>query len=81
METQLGNTAKDVITGFQGVVIVKCQYLTGCSQSLLVPRANQDGEVKTMWVDDDRLEAVDTPTIVLPTKTSNGPDRAPSRNL
>ena len=88
MQTQFGQTVVDVITGYRGVVTGKVSYLTGCNQSLVVPKVNEKGEkCAGEWIDDDRLE-VDAaiPRVVLtkpaatPAVQSAGPDIAPPRD-
>jgi hypothetical protein len=77
---QLGQKAKDVITGFEGVVIGIVAYLTGCKQALIVPRIGKDGKRREgEWFDVDRLEVVQVKPVALPL-TSNGHDApAPRR--
>lgn len=79
---KLGQVAKDKITGFQGVIIGRCEYLTGCTQVLIVPQKlgadgkRQDGE----WFDEQRVTPTGK-TITLDNGTTPGSDeRAPSRN-
>lgn len=56
----LGDTARDVITGLQGVVTGRCEYLTGCTQYLVQPPgADKQGQPKgSHWVDEGKLDAV-----------------------
>lgn len=66
----LGATYTDVLTGFTGVAIGHCVYLTDCSQTLLQPKdAKSDERPKSEWFDDQRLEQ-DTAVAVL--KIDNG---------
>ena len=53
----LGSTVKDLITGFEGKVIGRCEYITGCDQYLIQPNC-EDTSVKKdpLWFDDNRLE-------------------------
>lgn len=37
MNIQLGNEARDKITGFTGIVTSRAEYLTGCTQYGLTP--------------------------------------------
>ena len=54
----LGKIGKDKITGFQGVIVGKCEYLTGCDQLCLQPPA-KDGDFKlSQWFDSSRVEIV-----------------------
>lgn len=55
---QLGKLARDKVTGFEGIIIGRCQYLTGCDQFGLTPPA-KDGETKgTQWFDEGRVEVI-----------------------
>lgn len=54
----LGKEAKDKITGFEGVIIAKVQYLFGCNQYCIVPKV-KDGEIKSgEWFDEGRIEII-----------------------
>lgn len=49
---ELGLKARDKITGFEGVITGRAQYLTGCDQYVLVPPV-KDGQVqKSEWFDE-----------------------------
>jgi hypothetical protein len=64
----LGQTGRDVITGFEGVCLGKAQYLTGCNQVLLTPTSlavdgkRRDGE----WFDEQRVVPVGEEVLSLP---------------
>ena len=52
----LGEEYRDNITGFQGTATGHVNYISGCDQTLLAPRAKEDGSlVSGVWFDDDRL--------------------------
>ena len=60
LELKLGLTATDSITGFTGVLVAKCEYLTGCTQWSLQPCGLKDGEIiKPYWFDESRLGVVE----------------------
>lgn len=74
-DIQLGQKARDVITRFEGTVVGRVVYLTGCDQVLLSPGIGPDGAHRDAhWFDVDRIEILDATPIVLP-RTSNGADR------
>ena len=53
---ELGQKAKDKITGFEGVITGRAQYLYGCDQYCIVPPA-KDGQIKDgQWFDEGRIE-------------------------
>lgn len=55
---ELGKKARDKVTGFEGVIIGRCQYLTGCDQYGLVPPA-RDGKIEgSQWFDEGRIEVI-----------------------
>ena len=50
---KLGVKAKDKISGFEGIVIGKAQYLTGCDQVCLKPSVDKDGKMQDAhWFDE-----------------------------
>ena len=55
-EIILGATYRDTLHNTQGVCTAKCQYLTGCDRAVL--EYIEDGEVKELWLDVNRLEPV-----------------------
>jgi len=61
---QHGDLARDVVTGFEGVVTGHADYITGCDQYLLSPRSKSADEKKdSFWLDENRLELVE-PSVV-----------------
>lgn len=53
---KLGQKAKDKITGFEGVLIGRASYITGCDQYLVQPPLKDDAFREGKWVDEGRLE-------------------------
>ena len=74
----LGSTVRDVITGFEGVVIGHVVYLTGCNQTLVQPRAkDKDSRPQSEWFDDSRMQLVAGARVELPRAAAEpGCDRA-----
>lgn len=55
----LGKEAKDKITGFQGIITAKVEYLFGCNQYGLTPKVKEDGTTKdTQYFDEGRIEVI-----------------------
>ncbi|MDX8513582.1 hypothetical protein [Mesorhizobium captivum] len=82
MKAILGTTMRDAITGFSGVVVGRVEYLTGCNQGLIQPKAKEDGTLAdSAWFDEQRLEAVaGVPRVKLDNGNTPGCDRpAPKR--
>jgi hypothetical protein len=58
MSIELGDTVRDRITSFEGVVTGRCAYLSGCNQMLVVPPAKEGAYRDGQWFDEQRLVAV-----------------------
>lgn len=55
----LGVKARDVVTGFTGIVTGKATYLTGCDQFCLTTQVDDKHESKGNWFDENRIEILD----------------------
>ncbi len=56
----LGLKAKDVVTGFSGVVTTLSFDLFGCVQAVITPKVDDKGETQSgNWFDVTRLEILD----------------------
>lgn len=53
---KLGSKAKDKVTGFEGIIIGKITYLTGCNQFGISPPAKDGETFNTQWFDEGRIE-------------------------
>jgi hypothetical protein len=54
-----GDKVKDKITGFEGTVTGRVEYITGCNQLLVQPSSKDGTEMpKSSWIDEDRCELV-----------------------
>ena len=75
----LGDKAKDIVTGFEGTVTGHAKYLTGCDQYVLTPPAI-DGKLNDAgWFDENRIEVLEKKTVNLkPTKKNKVGGPAPS---
>ena len=74
---ELGMTARDTITGFEGVVTGRVEYISGCNQLLLVPKVDEKGAARdAQWFDEQRCARVGTDRIVLDNGTTPGADMA-----
>lgn len=51
----LGKKAKDVITGFEGIIIGKAEYLYGCTQYGVAPECKEGKREAIEWFDEGRL--------------------------
>lgn len=82
-ETQmitLGDTARDTITGFTGVVIADTKWLHGCRRLTLQPRELKDGKpVESMTFDEPQLVKVETTPAEASSAAGGGPRPEPVR--
>ena len=55
----LGQECKDKVTGFKGIAIGHCKYMTGCDQYGLSPKVSKDGKIEPVqWFDEARLTVI-----------------------
>lgn len=74
---KLGWTAKDKITGFQGVITGRVEYLTGRNQILLAPPVDEKGSPRdARWFDEQRCERVGADEVTLDNGSNPGCDAA-----
>jgi hypothetical protein len=80
----LGDDVADSLTGFRGIAVGRCEYLTGCQQILVRPAKLDKATGKPSeaeWYDEDRLVIKKAGAFSLPTKRNDGPDiPAPMRS-
>lgn len=79
---KLGDKVKDVITGLEGVVIGRTEWLHGCTTYGIKPQELKDGKtLDAEWMDEGRLEVVtdDVKTHTENHKENGGPQTAPTR--
>ena len=54
---ELGKTAKDKITGFQGILTARVEYLTGCNRYCIQPKELKDGKpIDSIYFDEAQIE-------------------------
>jgi hypothetical protein len=58
MSIVFGAKYRDKITGFEGIATAASTYISGCSQVLLTAQVGPDGEIKSHWFDEQRMEPV-----------------------
>lgn len=53
--------ARDIITGFTGIIIAHADYLTGCDQYLVQPPCLSGYEWKeSRWFDENRIQLINS---------------------
>ena len=54
----LGDKVRDPVTGFEGVVTTRCEYLHGPPRVLVESKVGNDGKLNSEWFDETRVEPV-----------------------
>lgn len=58
-KVNLGDVAKDSVTGFEGIVVAYCEWLHGCARVTLQPQKLKDGiPIEAQTFDELQLERV-----------------------
>ena len=66
MKFELGDVVKDIITGLEGVVMVRAEYLTNCTHIGIQPFSLKDGIPQDwIWIDERRCKKTSKKRIVL----------------
>ena len=55
---ELGLEAKDIVTGFKGILIGRAMHLTGCNTYGIAPKASEEKTFESQWFDENRIEII-----------------------
>ena len=78
-KVKLGDEVKDKVSGFQGIVIAKTKWLSGCNTALVEPPMKSDGtKPDNHTFDIPRLEVVKSAKVVIPEATTDPGGPKPS---
>jgi hypothetical protein len=76
---EVGDVARDTITGFEGVVIARTEWLNGCARVTLQPKALHEGKpVEAQCFDELQLEVLQRKGFK-PVRETGGPRPAATR--
>ncbi len=79
-EIQLGDVARDSISGFEGVVIGTSDWLYGCRRMILQPKALYEGKpVESQSFDEPQLVLVQPAKSPSTPRRTGGPRPTPTR--
>jgi len=71
---ELGQQAKDRITGISGTITGYCHYITGCDQACIQPKATKDSSyIEGRWFDVNRVDKIKGQKIEIDVEEDNGP--------
>lgn len=81
VNVQLGDEARDTVSGFTGVCVARTEWLNGCWRMSLQPKAlDKDGKPQaTQTFDDFQLEVTKPKLQPIGSKETGGPRDEPSR--
>lgn len=81
MRINLGDLARDTVTGFQGVCVVRSEYISGCARVGLQPQVDKDGKTpEPGHFDEPMVEVVKAGAIRPQPSDRGGPRPAPSQH-
>jgi hypothetical protein len=73
-----GARVKDSVTGFSGIVTGRADYLTGCRQYCVTPKAKGGAVADGRWYDEQRLLVLDSKAVQINNETiKGGPQDSP----
>lgn len=79
----LGDTAKDTLTGFSGIVVATNRNISGCDQVALQPEMKDGNFQESRWFDIERVALVEGGTVAYTDRRSGAdttpPDRSPQK--
>lgn len=76
----LSDKVRCKVSGFEGIITGRTEYLNGCIQLLVNPRCDKDGKpVDGVWIDEQQLEVLEYNAIDLSggEKPIGGPQNSP----
>lgn len=81
VNVQLGDEARDTVSGFSGVCVARTEWLNGCWRMTLQPKAlDKDGKpMDAQTFDDFQLEVTKKKAQPVGSKETGGPRDAPVR--
>lgn len=58
MTVKLGSEYRDEVSGFEGIAIGECRYITGSNRAQIQPKANGGTFYEAQWFDVERLQLI-----------------------
>ncbi len=78
----LGDTAKDTITGYTGIVVGRTEWINGCVRYIIQSTQLKDGvPVDPQHIDEPQLELVKAAKSKVKTDKTGGPILLPKRAI
>ncbi|NOZ67988.1 MAG: hypothetical protein GXP46_01765 [Deferribacteres bacterium] len=74
----LGDKVKDIVTGFEGVVTCRCEYLNGCVRVEVQLDKLKDGKpIGSLWIDTQQLIVVKAGKVNIKSVKNDDPPGGP----
>jgi hypothetical protein len=81
MEVNLGDKVRDRVTGLEGIVVAKTEWLNGCVRVVVQTRLDKDGKVPDGYnVDVEQLEVLEKDVMQRKEAPTGGPMPSPARH-
>lgn len=78
---KLGQKVRDKVTGFTGTVTAKVEYLNGCVQYCVMPKAKEEGKLPTPeYIDVQQLEIFKEKVEIVSRKSGGVVSNIPNTN-
>jgi hypothetical protein len=75
---KLGNKVKDKVSGIEGIVTGRCEYLNGCVQFCVTTKVGKDNKGASPWIDEGQLVVLGQGIAAKPKATGGPSENAPS---
>lgn len=80
MSIQLGDKARDKVTGYEGICVARTDWISGCARLTLQPPAGKDGKIPdAQTFDEPMLELVKAQVLPTGPQKKGGPRPEPTR--
>ena len=70
---ELGQRVRDKVSGFEGIVVGRAEWLNGCVRCELQPMLDKEGKLpEAQWIDEPQLEVIGKAEILIGMKAIRG---------
>lgn len=74
MKYENGTKVRDIITGFEGIITARTDYLNRCVRYGVQPQELHDGKpVEAQWFDEEQVEVIELNAITINKDQTGGP--------
>lgn len=82
MKINLGDKARDLVTGFEGICVARTQWLNGCVRCTIQPQGlDKDGKaIDTLTIDEPQLHLLSANVVPVGNPDTGGPIAEPKRH-